>query len=69
VATEVIKVQGMSCNHCKSAVEGAVKSLPGISEAEVDLKAAQLKVSYDEAKLSRQQIDAAVEKAGYSVSR
>lgn len=33
---EVLKVQGMSCNHCKMAVEKAVKNLPGVSAAEVE---------------------------------
>nr|MBP9484379.1 heavy-metal-associated domain-containing protein [Negativicutes bacterium] len=35
---ETIKVDGMSCGHCKNAVEKAVRALPGVLAAEVDLE-------------------------------
>ena len=35
----VIKVEGMMCTHCKAAVEKACKSVPGVTDAVVDLKA------------------------------
>lgn len=34
-----IKVTGMSCNHCKEAVEKALAALPGVEKASVDLMA------------------------------
>lgn len=37
-----IKVNGMSCEHCKNAVETAVKSLPGVRNAKVDLSSKEL---------------------------
>jgi copper chaperone CopZ len=42
-----IKVAGMSCNHCKAAVEKAVKALPGVQQAEVDLAAGTTRVVFD----------------------
>ena len=39
MATVTLKVEGMSCNHCKEAVEGALKKLPGVKSAVVDLGA------------------------------
>ena len=35
----VIKVEGMMCTHCKATVEKACKSVPGVTDAVVDLKA------------------------------
>ncbi len=62
-----VTVKGMSCGGCKGAVERAVKALPGIETAAVDLKAEQLTVSYDNAKTSLADIKKAVVDAGYEV--
>ncbi|NQE00037.1 cation transporter, partial [Staphylococcus xylosus] len=35
MATETIKVEGMSCEHCKHAVEDALTNLDGVSTANV----------------------------------
>ena len=64
---ESYKVEGMSCNHCKMAVENAVKALPGMSSAKVDLAAKTLKVEYDSDKTTPAAIKAAVEEAGFTV--
>jgi len=32
-----LKVEGMSCNHCKLSVEKALKGVPGVEGAEVNL--------------------------------
>ncbi|TMW73313.1 copper chaperone CopZ [Alteribacter natronophilus] len=46
---EVIKVDGMTCGHCKASVEGALNSLDGVKSAEVSLDDKQVTVEYDEA--------------------
>jgi len=33
----VLKIEGMSCNHCKMAVEKALKSVSGVTNVQVDL--------------------------------
>ena len=33
-----LNVSGMSCGHCEAAVTRALKSVPGVSDATVDLK-------------------------------
>lgn len=35
---KILKVEGMSCAHCKAAVEKALKSIDGVENAVVDLK-------------------------------
>jgi len=65
---QVITVEGMSCGHCKNAVEKAVKSLVGVSGAEVDLTAKTLTVEFDENRTDLEQIAAAIDDAGYTVA-
>lgn len=64
---ETVTVEGMSCNHCKNAVEGAVRALPGIVSAEVNLAAKSLTVEFDAAKVALSEIKKAVEEEGYTV--
>ena len=67
VVNAVLSVQGMSCNHCKRAVEQGVKSLPGVLSAEVDLERAELTVAYDGDLTGAESIRVAVEEAGFTV--
>ena len=32
-------VEGMKCMHCRASVEKALKAVPGVTDAEVDLEA------------------------------
>ena len=36
---KTLKIKGMTCNHCKMTVEKALKAVPGVENAEVDLAA------------------------------
>ena len=45
-------VEGMSCGHCKNAVEKAVGALAGVLSAEVDLAANTLVVEFDANKMT-----------------
>jgi copper ion binding protein len=65
MATTTIKVQGMTCNHCVMRVAKALKAVPGVQDAKVDLQKAEAVVSYDDAKVSPQILSAAVVEAGY----
>lgn len=65
---EIYTIEGMSCNHCKMAVENEVKGLPGMASAAVDLAAKTLKVVYDEEQTTPTSIKAAVEEAGFTVA-
>lgn len=65
---EVIKVDGMSCNHCKMAVEAAVKKITGVAAAEVNLAEKTLQVEYENEKADMAMIRQAVEDAGFEVA-
>ncbi|MFC0212759.1 copper chaperone CopZ [Paenibacillus chartarius] len=60
-----LKVQGMSCDHCVRAVEGAVKELGAAGK--VDLAAGQVNVQFDPAVVSLDKIKEAIEDQGYDV--
>ena len=64
---DTITVEGMSCNHCKLAVETAVKKLNGVVMAEVELTAKTLQIEYDNGQVDLRQIGQAVEDAGFEV--
>lgn len=49
MAATVINVGGMTCNHCKMAVEKALKTLDGVQDASVDLDAKKVSIEYDPA--------------------
>ena len=61
-----LKVQGMSCGHCVSSVEGAVKKLGG--SAKVDLASGLVTVEFDESKTSLDAIKESIEDQGYEVA-
>lgn len=63
----VMKVDGMSCGHCKAAVEKALKLLDGVQGADADIGAKTVTVTYDDAKVSRDVLAEAIAEAGYEV--
>lgn len=65
--TSVIKVLGMSCEHCKQAVESALSDLSGVEHAQVNLQENQVTVTYDAKKVSLDQMNHAIEDQGYDV--
>jgi len=60
----IIKIEGMSCGHCKAAVEKALKAVAGVETAVVDLEKKQAVVSGNAAMEAMRE---AVEDAGYEV--
>ncbi len=62
-----LPVTGMTCASCVMRVEKALKKVPGVLEASVNLATEQAAVRFDLAQVKPQQIQAAVEGAGYGV--
>ena len=63
--TKSLKIEGMTCASCANAVERVTKKLQGVDQASVNFATEKLSISYDEAAVSLEDIQAAVEKAGY----
>jgi len=68
VETKVLKIEGMSCDHCKKAVTEALQGVAGVQRVEVDLAQGKATVSYDPAQASEEAMRRAVEEAGYEVA-
>lgn len=65
--TKTLPVLEMSCAVCAGNVENTVKGLPGVAEASVNFAANQLTVRYDPSLSTLQQMQAAVQAAGYDL--
>jgi len=68
MAKQVLKVTGMSCNHCKMAVEKAVGAIPGVEKVEADVPANRVTVSYREDPATMEKVKGAITEAGYVVA-
>ncbi len=65
MATTTLKIQGMTCNHCVMRVAKALKAVPGVQDAKVDLQKAEASVTYDDTRATKDKLSAAVVDAGY----
>lgn len=63
---KVLTVEGMSCGHCKAAVEKALKSVDGVENAVVDLSNKTADVTLTK-EVSNETLSKAVTDAGYDV--
>lgn len=61
-------VEGMSCGHCKAAVEEELNKLSGVERSNADFEKGTVEVRYDGDLVTVEDIRAAVEEAGYTVS-
>ena len=63
---EVLKVEGMSCNHCVNSVETNVGAVEGVSSVKVDLSKGEVTVELaDVATLDK--VKETIEDQGYDV--
>lgn len=60
----ILKVEGMTCNHCKMRAEKALQGVSGVESVKVDLAAKEAVVT---GAAERSSLVKAVEEAGYSV--
>jgi copper ion binding protein len=67
MARQVLNVTGMSCNHCKMAVEKAVAAIEGVEKVDADVKKNRVTVNYREGPGTLDLVKAAITEAGYTV--
>ncbi|GAB6180555.1 copper chaperone CopZ [Desulfotomaculum defluvii] len=60
----LLKVEGMSCGHCKAAVEKALRALSGVEDVKVDLEQKEVTVT---GSAPKEELSKAIEEAGYDV--
>lgn len=64
-----LKVKGMSCAECSKKVSTALLKLDGVKSADVSHTGKKAAIDFDAAKVSRKDLEAAIEKAGYQVEK
>ena len=64
---KTIRIEGMNCGHCSASVEKALRAVPGVTEATVDLAAKTASVSA-EGGVADDALKAAVTDAGFTVT-
>lgn len=62
--TKTMKIEGMSCMHCAGRVESALKAVPGVADAKVNLEKKEAVITLSE-NVPASRLMGAVEEAGY----
>jgi copper chaperone CopZ len=65
MTTRTYSVPGISCGHCKNAIEGELTPLEGVDSAVVDIDA---KIVTVVGEITEADVRAAVDEAGYEVA-
>jgi copper chaperone CopZ len=65
MTTRTYSVPGISCGHCKTAIEGELAPLDGVESALVDIDAKTVTVIGD---IAEADVRSAVDEAGYEVA-
>lgn len=63
--TIIVSIQGMHCSSCSSAVESALKAVPGVFQAQVSLLGETGEVVYDVLRVDEKEILQAIHDAGF----
>lgn len=65
---ETFTAQAISCEHCKTAIEGALRPIDGVEAADVDIDSKRVTVAYDPEVAPREKLIEAMAAEGYPVS-
>ena len=63
-----LKVKGMTCGGCVASVERVLHELAGVEKVNVSLAAGEANVEFDPARVSEDDLRAAIEDAGYEAA-
>lgn len=64
-----LNVPDVSCEHCVKTIDGALGALPGVEAVRTDLPTKTVQVRFEPGKVSREQIEATLDDAGYTVAK
>ena len=67
--TQTLSVPDISCNHCKTSIEGATAELAGVTASVVDIPGKTVTVTYQTAEVGLDAIVSAIEDQGYEVAQ
>ena len=64
----LIRIEGMHCHKCETAIRQALARNPGVHEVEVDFPSGQASILFDRAAVTVRQLIDSVNEAGYHVT-
>ena len=67
VQTETMQVSGVRCERCVIRLGGALQGLQGLESANANLMG-ELTIAWDDERVAREQIVAALERAGFPLA-
>ncbi len=67
MASSVLNVPDISCEHCDRAITNALTPMQGVRTVNVDIPARQVHVDYDEAQVSLDQMKDVLREEDYPV--
>ncbi len=67
--TEVYDIKGMTCASCSAAVERVTGKLEGVESSQVNLATAKMTITYDESRLTPEQIIVRIQRAGFDAEK
>jgi copper chaperone CopZ len=67
MATTVLTVPDISCEHCEHAITSALKPISGVRTVNVDIPGKQVHVDYDESQVSVNQMKDILQEEDYPV--
>lgn len=67
--SRVLRVPDMSCGHCELSVQEALDELDGVEKAKADHTKGEVELTYDAGRVTDEELQEAVEEAGYTLQR
>jgi copper ion binding protein len=67
MTTITVTAPDISCGNCVAHIEKDLNALEGVQSVKAEVDSKLVTISYDEAKLSREQIAEAMDEAGYPI--
>jgi P-type Cu+ transporter len=67
--TDTIKVSGWHCGGCAARTEAALKDVKGVTAVASDKTKHEVKVTYDDSKVKRADLEKAIADSGFSAEK
>ena len=67
--TDTIKVSGWHCGGCAARTEAALKEVKGVTTVSSDKVKKEVKITYDDAKVKRLDLEKAIADSGFSADK
>lgn len=69
VQETVLSVPDISCEHCVNAINGALKTVPGIQTVNTDIPTKTVLLRYDPNQVTMSKVEEVLDDIGYTVAK